>query len=80
MATKLKLVPDRLSYDTVECLQQLLKSAERGDLVGMAFAGAYKGREFAVSASGVAYTSPTYARGMVAALDDWLAKVQNQDE
>jgi hypothetical protein len=69
----INLIPDSLSHDTVECLQQLLDQAKQGQLVGIAFAGVIKRRGYIVDAAGEAHTNPTFARGMIAALDDRLA-------
>ena len=68
------LIPDTISTDTVECLTQLLKHATAGEITGIAFACMLKRRGYIVNAAGEAHRSPTFARGMVAALDDQLAK------
>lgn len=66
------LVQETISHDTIEALRVLLKDAERGEIIGVAFAVMYKGRDYIVNAAGEAYRSPTFARGMVKALDDHL--------
>lgn len=68
------LVPDAYSTETVECLRTLLADAEKGVLIGVAFAAMYKRRGYRVSACGEAHRSPTYTRGMIRALDDRLAE------
>lgn len=67
-----RLVPDALSHDTVELLEQLLDEARRGRILGLAFVAMYKRREFIANTAGEAYRNPVFARGMVAALDDHL--------
>lgn len=67
------LLPDYVSHDTVDCLKQLLAQAKRGELIGMAYAAMLKRRAYIVNTAGEAHRSPTFARGMVAALDDQLA-------
>jgi hypothetical protein len=67
-----RLVPDTLSTDTEEALTQLLDLARRGELIGVAFAGMLKQRRYFVNTAGEAHRNPTFARGMVAALDDEL--------
>lgn len=67
------LVPDTVSTDTVECLQLLLRRARRGEVIGLAYCAVLKQRSYIVNTAGVAYESPTFARGMVAALDDQLS-------
>lgn len=68
------LVPDRVSTDTVECLKLLLQRARKGDVIGLAYCAVLKQRAYIVNVAGVAYDSPTFARGMVAALDDQLSE------
>jgi hypothetical protein len=68
------LVPDTVSTDTVECLELLLRRARRGEVIGLAYCAMLKKRAYIVNATGTAYDSPTFARGMVAALDDQLGQ------
>jgi len=72
MKPPFRLVPDTLSTDTEQALAQLLDLARRGELIGVAFAGMLKQRRFFVNTAGEAHRNPTFARGMVAALDDEL--------
>lgn len=67
------LIPDTVSTDTVECLQVLLRRARRGEVIGLAYCAVLKQRSYIVNTAGVAHESPTFARGMVAALDDQLS-------
>lgn len=67
------LIPDTVSTDTVECLKLLLRRARRGEVIGLAYCAVLKQRNYIVNTAGVAYQSPTFARGMVAALDDQLS-------
>lgn len=67
------LVPDTISNDTVESLEQLLSAARRGEVIGVAFAAMLKKRGYIVNTSGEAFRNPTFTRGMVAALDDQLS-------
>jgi hypothetical protein len=68
------LVPDTVSHDTVECLKTLLAQAKRGELIGLAYAGMLKRKGYIVNTAGEAYDSPTFSRGMIAALDDQLSQ------
>jgi len=73
------LVADTISKDTVECLEQLLDEARRGRIIGMAYVAMLKRREYIVNTAGEAHRNPTFARGMLAALDDQLGeKVKGQ--
>lgn len=67
------LIPDAISTDTVKCLQLLLTRAKRGEVIGLAYCAMLKQRAYIVNTAGVAHESPTFARGMVAALDDSLS-------
>ena len=67
------LIPDNVSHDTVKCLELLLKHARAGDVIGLAFAAALKRRAYITNTAGECHRNPTWARGMVAALDDKLA-------
>lgn len=66
------LVTDTGSHDTVQCLERLLAEARAGQLIGLAYAAIMKRRNFRVNACGEAHRSPTFARGVLAALDDEL--------
>ena len=68
------LVPDALSDDTIDCLRVLLGEAERGYVLGIAFAAMLKGRVFIVNSTGECTRSRTFTRGMVAELQDHLRK------
>lgn len=67
------LVSDNVSNDTVECCRVLYEQAKKGELIGLAFAGMLKKRGYIVNTSGEAHRNPTFARGMVQALDDQLS-------
>lgn len=68
------LVPDNISNETVRSLEQLLEHARKGEVIGIAFAAMLKRRGYIVNSSGEAFRNPTFARGMVQALDDKLAQ------
>jgi hypothetical protein len=75
------LVPDTVSTDTMECLQLLLARARKGEVIGLAYCAMLKSRAYIVNTAGVAHESPTFARGMVATLDDSLSnKIHNRGE
>ncbi len=72
-AAVLHLVQDSVSEDTIACLQLLLRRAIRGEVIGLAYCAMLKQRSYIVDTAGVAQSSPTFARGMVRALDDSIA-------
>jgi hypothetical protein len=76
MKPPFRLVPDSLSHDTVELLEQLLNDARRGQILGLAFVAMMRRREFIANTAGEAHRNPTFARGMVAALDDHLSTLK----
>jgi hypothetical protein len=81
MKAPFTLVSDTVSTDTVECLQLLLRRARKGEVIGLAFCAMLKQRAYIVNTAGVAHESPTFARGMVAALDDSLSvRIHNRGE
>lgn len=75
------LISDKVSTETVECLQLLLRRARRGEVIGLAYCAMLKQRVYIVNTAGVAHDSPTFARGMVAALDDSLSdRINKRDK
>ena len=73
-APVLRLVPDAVSMDTIACLNLLLRRAHRGEVIGLAYCAMLRGRAYIVDTAGAAHESPTFARGMVRALDDNIAE------
>lgn len=67
------LVTDPLSHDTIDLLEQLLAHARKKELIGIAFAAMYRGRQFITNTAGECHRNPVFTRGMVACLDDELA-------
>ena len=72
MSNTFVLVPDTISHDTIEAARMILEGAERGEILGFVFGVMYGGKRYVVNAAGEAYDSPTFSRGMAAALDDFL--------
>ena len=70
--TSVELLPDSVSDDTVECLALLLERAKKGEVTGIAYAVVLKRRRYIVNTAGSARQYPTFARGMIHALDDQL--------
>lgn len=67
------LVQGSVSTDTITCLEALLEDARRGSVIGIAYTAMLKRRGYIVNSAGEAHRNPTFARGMVAALDDHLS-------
>jgi hypothetical protein len=68
---QLRLLPPKISDETVRECQQLLESALSGELVGIAYV-AISRNNYSVNAVGQASDKPTTARGMVPVLDELL--------
>jgi hypothetical protein len=69
--------PTQLAHDTIRALEQLLRDARKGELVGIAYAALYSShRHGCVRVTDDARENPTFTRGMVSALDDELRMVQ----
>lgn len=69
----IKLMPDNISPEILQALEELMEDAKSGQLIGLGFIGVYKKREYIVNVAGELRRNPTLARGMVASLDDYLA-------
>lgn len=74
MKQPFSLLPDNLSHNTVEALEQLLAQARKGEVIGIAFAAMLRRRSFIVNTAGEAHRNPTFSRGMLRALDDCLGE------
>lgn len=70
-----ELMHDTVSRNTVEALEQLLSAAMTGDITGIAFAASLRNRKYITNVAGTCYRHPTFARGMVCALDDQLSNM-----
>lgn len=74
MKTPFILISDTVSNETVKALEQLLREARTGELIGIAFAAMVKKRGYIVNSAGEAFRNPTFSRGMLRALDDRLGE------
>src|SRR4051794_20372114 len=66
-----------VAHDTVAALEKLLTDARAGELIGIAFAAAYSRRSYATQVTDDLLENPTFARGMVATLDDQLRRLMD---
>ncbi|MDT3669516.1 MAG: hypothetical protein ROZ37_04175 [Aromatoleum sp.] len=58
--------------ETIALLEDLLEDARCGEVTGLAFVAMRKSNAYVADATGAAFINPTFARGMVASLDDYL--------
>lgn len=77
MKTPFRPVSDDLPTETVAALTELLTQAKQRRILGMTFAVMYRGGTYIVNATDEARRSPTFSRGMVAELDDELARMMH---
>lgn len=61
------------STETTACLQELLKDAEKKELIGVAYVAMYKSREWDYRACGEANRNPAWSMGMLVAFIAKLA-------
>lgn len=69
----LTLIYEPVSHETVAALKYLLQEAERGELIGLAYAAMLKRRACLVDTTGEAYLNPIFALGMVSMLSADIA-------
>ncbi len=74
------LVPDHLSHDTVEALEELLKEARAGKIIGMAFCVMLKDRNYWVNASGEGLRNPGFSLQMTRMLEERLVMLVKSGE
>lgn len=75
MGEILKLVQrPRAPVDLVPALEKLLSDAKAGKLTGIVYAATYE-TDYAVDIVGETKIQPTFARGMLAVLDEELARI-----
>lgn len=70
--TPYTLIPDAVSHETVEALEQLTAQARAGEIIGFGFVALLKRRRYIANTAGELRADPTLARGMCLALDDEL--------
>jgi hypothetical protein len=66
------LIPDAVSHETIEALEQLAAQARAGEVIGVGFVALLKRRRYIANTAGECRNDPTLTRGMVLALDDEL--------
>jgi hypothetical protein len=69
------LVRDQVSRDLEQTCTQLLEAVQAGLIKGMVFGVAMRGKNYFVNVAGTLAHDPTFARGVVAALDDELQRM-----
>ena len=70
-----ELVRDSISHDLVKALEELLDIAKSGEAVGLVFGLMFKRKRYIVDCAGEVWRNPTFARGVVCAIDDRLREM-----
>lgn len=76
---RLYIVTPEPSEETIRALEELLHDARHGYISGLVFAAMRPGaHDYIIGTTGEARRRPTYARGMIQAVDDDLRDVLKQ--
>lgn len=70
-----QLVRDTISRDMEQFGQQMAEGIASGEITGIVFGAAIRGRRYIVNVAGTFARDPTLARGVVCAIDDELARM-----
>ena len=73
-----ELLPDKISHDLIEALEELLAGAKAGQIVGLAFTAVLKRQRYIANIAGTCVRNLTHARGMLCALSDELGQMVRQ--
>ena len=73
-----ELLPDKISHDLIEALEELLAGAKAGQIVGLAFTDVLKRQRYIANIAGTCVRNLTHARGMLCALSDELGQMVRQ--
>lgn len=70
-----QLVRDTISRDMEQLGPQIAEGIASGQITGIVFGLAVKGRRYVVNVAGTFARDPTLARGVVCAIDDELSRM-----
>lgn len=73
-----QLLREVVSSDTVDCAKALIDGSESGQVVGAVIGFLYRRRRYSVAICGEAYADPTWARGVIAAIEDELRQMVHE--
>ncbi|MGN2393288.1 hypothetical protein, partial [Pelomicrobium sp. G1] len=76
----LQVIGEPVSRDTVALLEELLDSARKGSLTGLALVAMHKHRCYEFAITGEAARSPTFALGAVTKLQLHLSELMDEGE
>lgn len=74
----LQLVPFQVSSDTVSELRTLLEQAEKGELIGLAYVGMYRGSDYDADVVGTCRRSTDICQAMLRRLERALDHLQER--
>lgn len=78
MTTTPEPISGSQSQHTIACATHFAEGALSGEVVGAAIALLYRRRKYTVAICGEAHRDPTWARGVVAALEDELRELVHE--
>jgi hypothetical protein len=71
----IQLIHDTISRDTAEAAAVIKGLVDSGEVTGMFFGLRFRGGRYMVNVAGRCAADPTYARGMLGALEDELSRM-----
>jgi hypothetical protein len=69
-----KLIPRRLSHDTVETFSEAAEESKSGEIIGSVIGLMYRDLTVRIGNTGELYNNPMFARCIVAEMDDYLSE------
>ena len=78
MQRHLRLIPCKTPADVDSLLSRLTIESASGELAGMLTVVFYKGQSYEAHVAGEAIMNPTFARGALLALDDYLSALVHE--
>ena len=69
-----RLVPRRLSHDTVETFSEAAEESKSGEIIGAVLGLIYRDLTVRIGNTGEFYNNPLFARSIVAEMDDYLSE------
>ena len=70
-----QLIRETVSGDTLQCAEALAEGVKDGQIVGAVIGFLYRRKKYSVAICGDAYHDPTFARGVIGALEDELREL-----
>lgn len=75
MGAIVSIAQGQVSQETIDALLALLAEARAGHVVGLAYVAIHPMRDYSADILGAAKSSPTFTRGALLSLDDYLSSL-----